>query len=614
MTVNNHLITNLEEYLKAPKPEYAFLIDGNWGVGKSFFLAEFIRKYTTVNKYKKIITISLFGFKSTSSIDEAIFKGLHPILGHENTKLAGNILKGALKLGLKVDLGEGTNDKKSININFDFNKTSFFDKSLNKKNAQEIILALDDFERTNIPLKELLGYVNQLVEISNVKVILVADQTKLTSTQYVDESTIATYRNFKEKTIGKTFYVQHDVTEVLNSFLKSIESKTLKNHIEIIKKTHERSEYNNLRLLRQTIEDFNIFSKKIDQKYLKNTEFTDILINLFFSFSLEIKRNCLTQEEFLEKLKNIDTHNKKYSIDNAILYSHDIWREILFNSNCEEVDNATSKLYFFQATEQVTQVKAELPTWKKLIHYNELEDDEFDSLIHQVKESFLSAEEKTLFLFFRELDLLLFFIKLNFIDDIREQLEVHAKTKILEILESETTKQELLNMPEGYDRSGYNFFSRQDPLFIKLFQISINKKEEIIIKDKENLSKLFTTSVTNAFTTMDKEKLEELILNEYKFKPLFHVVPPESFYDMLLKCDNKWQNHLLFLLETRYFSWDTLNNHRPASFMTSEKDFWEKICDLLQSGIASLEGNKIKKYIIQEKTLPLFEKIRQQLN
>ncbi|EFI7937242.1 hypothetical protein GYM27_002997, partial [Escherichia coli] len=178
MDLNNHIIDNLNYYLNTNTPEYAFMITGGWGAGKTHFIESFIKEYNKNaidnQSGNKIIKISLFGFKTTSSIDEMIFQSLHPLLGHRYTKLAGNILKGALKLGCKIDINGDS--KSDVDINASLDKIKFSEIFSTNTDTGQIIIALDDLERTDIPLKEILGYVNYLVEISKVKVILIANE------------------------------------------------------------------------------------------------------------------------------------------------------------------------------------------------------------------------------------------------------------------------------------------------------------------------------------------------------------------------------------------------------------------------------------------------------
>ena len=100
---NKHIEEYLDYYFDGKKNfEYAVLLNGAWGSGKTWFVKKYIEKQ--ISKDKKVAYISLNGISKTSEIDEAIFKCIHPVLGSKQAKLAGQIFKGALKATLRIDL------------------------------------------------------------------------------------------------------------------------------------------------------------------------------------------------------------------------------------------------------------------------------------------------------------------------------------------------------------------------------------------------------------------------------------------------------------------------------------------------------------------------------
>lgn len=220
---NIHIQEYLENYLKLSNPEYAILLNGKWGSGKTYFIDTFIREHKEANI--KFIKISLFGLKDTNSIDEEIFQNLHPLLGSKYAKITGNILKSALKLGVNLDWNQDDRKDGTANIDLkEFNLLDFF--SDKKKTKQEIIFIFDDLERTEINLKEVLGYINYLVEQSNFKVIILANEEKINDDDY---------KEFKEKIIGKTFEVKHSFEHILTSFIDKKPICQKKYYIEMLK-------------------------------------------------------------------------------------------------------------------------------------------------------------------------------------------------------------------------------------------------------------------------------------------------------------------------------------------------------------------------------------------
>ena len=65
--MNKAVIESLDYYLSLNKPEYAFMISGAWGVGKTYFMNNYLENRK--GESEKIIRFSLFGLKNTNEID-----------------------------------------------------------------------------------------------------------------------------------------------------------------------------------------------------------------------------------------------------------------------------------------------------------------------------------------------------------------------------------------------------------------------------------------------------------------------------------------------------------------------------------------------------------------
>ena len=90
-SVNAHIHQYLTSYLKRENPQYAVMLNGAWGCGKTFF----IRKWKESIKSKDIkpIYVSLFGLQTIKEVNELINKELHPILTSKATKTIINTAK-----------------------------------------------------------------------------------------------------------------------------------------------------------------------------------------------------------------------------------------------------------------------------------------------------------------------------------------------------------------------------------------------------------------------------------------------------------------------------------------------------------------------------------------
>src|ERR1700730_11338298 len=98
---NRHVKEYLSHYISFPhSPRYAVMINGPWGVGKTFLVQKLLREKLGENG--TYAYVSLFGLTSIDEIDAALFQAIYPALGWQGTKLARRIGKTALKF-LRID-------------------------------------------------------------------------------------------------------------------------------------------------------------------------------------------------------------------------------------------------------------------------------------------------------------------------------------------------------------------------------------------------------------------------------------------------------------------------------------------------------------------------------
>ena len=90
---NKHIEKYFDYYFDGEKNfEYAVLLNGAWGSGKTWFIKEYIQKQES--KGKKVAYISLNGLSKTSDIDDEIFRCIHPKLASKGAKILGKVAKG----------------------------------------------------------------------------------------------------------------------------------------------------------------------------------------------------------------------------------------------------------------------------------------------------------------------------------------------------------------------------------------------------------------------------------------------------------------------------------------------------------------------------------------
>ena len=180
---NEHIKKFLDEYLAKPSNDYAILITGCWGSGKTHFISQYmggkkvhkVRDWLMDSVNRTVVYISLFGVKSRNDIENRIFEVLHPHLKEtEDSYLAQSgmsLIKALASLTpITKDLG-----------NYACNAINLFNKSLcekAKRSKKGLVVVFDDVERTDMDSPELLGYINEYVEHLGVSCILLADKER----------------------------------------------------------------------------------------------------------------------------------------------------------------------------------------------------------------------------------------------------------------------------------------------------------------------------------------------------------------------------------------------------------------------------------------------------
>lgn len=606
MDLNNHIIDNLNYYLNTSTPEYAFMITGGWGAGKTYFIENFIKEYNKnaidSQSGNKIIKISLFGFKTTSSIDEMIFQSLHPLLGHRYTKLAGNILKGALKLGCKIDINGDS--KPDVDINTSLDKIKFREIFSTNTDSGEIIIALDDLERTDIPLKEILGYVNYLVEISKVKVILIANEKILhEKDKSSEDKNTDIYSKFKEKVIGKTFQIKHNIDNVLDGFLDESECAPLKRHRDVIKNIYIRSDDTNLRKLKQSILDFGYIANYIDEEKFKNEEYSSLLIRVFFALSLEMKSGELSEEKlrnnepFQSEKDNSDGSNNafyKYDISYRNLYVGDLWADILFKGDASNLKSATDELLYFKQ-----QKNNEHPLWFKLWNFSTLNEEQFISLTNQLVLEFDSLQKEEHQVYLHKLALIIYFSKNSLIS--KEIDEIN--NTVYEYIKTYKDGWAILNNRSFEDivfgnNTGYSYYNDSDEDFRKLFNLLRSECKSISDELKHQAEIIRANEIFTYLAQGNKDELINILYTENQFKPFFNKLNAEDLVKVLLHSSNYITSYFNHIIKERYTSRDTLNGLRAYKYLKIEEEFWIELQNKISKEIPRMPP--LKKHFMEQ--------------
>jgi hypothetical protein len=297
-TEHGEILRGLLEYTNFPHGQgFAVVVNGPWGSGKTKFIQQNLPYFTKERSNAapdKPLYVSLYGVSDISQIEDRLFEQLHPFLSHKATRLAGAVLRGAAKTAIKVDFAQGwtaTGSAPDVNLS-----------SMLKKTEGRIII-FDDFERASMSPIVILGYINPFVEHEDCKVVILADESQ------IDNKELTQYQRRKEKTIGRTFEFKPDVDNVYKAFLQEVDDLSARRYLTTaqarLSGIFADSKYENLRLLKQFMWDFERVWKTMTPKHKNCKVAVDELSELLCASALELRQGFEAREFKLQTHESI---------------------------------------------------------------------------------------------------------------------------------------------------------------------------------------------------------------------------------------------------------------------------------------------------------------------
>ena len=198
------LVESILDYIRADYTDYAIMINGEWGSGKTYFWNNKIRKKIDSmqlnGKQYTTIYMSLYGISNLEEISKKIFM--------ETTQLMDKNLRRYMEANGQTTIPEYA--KTGIDM------ANLFGISQNEErvnyseffSTDDKVLCFDDLERANVDVIDILGYINNFVEHDHIKTIIICNEkelsTKLKSSNIEMKKFIATYLLDKQGELLKT--------------------------------------------------------------------------------------------------------------------------------------------------------------------------------------------------------------------------------------------------------------------------------------------------------------------------------------------------------------------------------------------------------------------------
>lgn len=166
-------------YVRDENATYAILIDGTWGSGKTYlyenYLAAAIESIEIgKNEPKQNVYISLYGVSNIDLLAKQLIANYLIYVKGNGNKL---VKKGLKPLAGIIGVASSAFSFSIGPVSTDF--SNVFEKIEGNINVKDMVICFDDLERCTIPINEFFGFVNNLTEHCNCKVLILADEKNI---------------------------------------------------------------------------------------------------------------------------------------------------------------------------------------------------------------------------------------------------------------------------------------------------------------------------------------------------------------------------------------------------------------------------------------------------
>ena len=582
------LVDGILDYVRSDYTDYAVMLNGEWGSGKTYFWDHKIRPKIEAmhinGKQYTTIYMSLYGISNLEEISKKIFI--------ETTQLMDKNLKKFMNSHNQVTIPEYA--KTGLDMANFFGVTQNGDK-LNYADffsTDDKVLCFDDLERANVDVIDILGYINNFVEHDHIKTIIICNEkelsTKLKSSNLEMKTFIATYlldkqgdlskvsdkpmvekiqdqieyvfdkandyERIKEKLIGETFEYAPKFTYIINGLLMRYENDTelirfLRENTRIIISTFEKSGTRNLRILKHALNDF----KKIfdmANKHYPNTNQVVLKTMLIFTIavSFEIKAGKVTKDKFINIKDNEEYKailvSSRVLMDNRQFYIKEFDNNYYYNFKSEYrffkfieiyVRTRIFDMKVFKSNMEVirnTVDVAKIKGYKRLLteEYWKIADDEFEGVIEEILEELKTGEIELidmvkLFGYFS------YFVKKDLI-----KYDINTiKLKFFNGMNiSSLTSKYCKNIEEELDKVAVlEHDDDMEEILNHFNQLNAKLKEKAYIQKADEIFKCIPMKMEVFYDRFDKECMKEPIFKYYDSFQMFQRLSCASNEDIM---------------------------------------------------------------------------------
>lgn len=545
---------HIEEYLGFflglnHPPEFAVLLSGPWGIGKTYLIKRVLES-TFREDPAQCVYVSLYGITSVEQISWEILGQIYPALNTRAGKWGRRLFEAGLKK-LPLDVGVDAGEIPIIN--------------------KPRLYVFDDLERANMPLDTILGFINTMVEHDGEKVVLVANEAEL------DHKSGDEYRRKKEKLIGKTLGVNSSLNEAVSFFFTLVDDQNAYDFIESerdrVTQIFNESGIRNLRLLKQTMWDFERIFKLVPNRYSQHKNFPDF-VSLFFALSIEYKSGALKADDLMvrtsARMKDIrgmtrsqkgkeevefspfKSLNGKYS--SVEIYTEwptdSFMFEVLVNGRVlpHAVEKEMSSSPYFG-------IPRETPNWRLLWEFLDIPESVIQGALDEIWEEIDKKQITDHLHFLQVWGILFFYAEMEIIAYSRPEIFEKGKSYLDDLVREDLLPSIDPNDPREMDITsfdGYVFREIESEEMIKLIDLVERARKETLNRRLPNLAERLCDQMLQDVDDFKAAISSPSAKNSVFSVPILASIPVGDFWDQLLKLEPLAQSKVFSGLKARF--------------------------------------------------------------
>lgn len=297
----NHFI---KRYVECDKTQRAIMLTAAWGTGKSHYIQNELIPFMTKNGNHQCIVVSLYGLSTLSEISKVIYLEARAKFLNKKSEanlvgkmVAKTILKGVATSFFNIDLSKDENEMIQLYESIDLTGK---------------LIIFEDLERSKIDIFDILGFVSNLVEQDEVKILLVANEDQIVKyhlsepdkngkvARILDDDSVE-YLEIKEKAVSDTIFFNCDFREAIRAIIDRFKNDRLNLFAsqegfadDIVSMMSSEHSYNLRSFIYACQKSVDIF-EKIDNIDNIDVRFLKTILYSITAFSLRIKNGNLPE-------------------------------------------------------------------------------------------------------------------------------------------------------------------------------------------------------------------------------------------------------------------------------------------------------------------------------